>query len=431
MALVRRQLSPLEASIDLLPAGSINMAVDFSRHQGQWLVSVSKMSLDAAISFSRRHRRWFVFGGCVAVGYGAYKVLTLPAVARKAKRISKLLEALILLANAMSTSADSIVLISSDLNHFLLSDTDEVPKSLRQLSKISASKDFLNGLSKATEALTKGIIKGVTSTITSATTSSAVSVLTDPKSKPFLELLFEKVTTTAGAGFVSVVVGSFARNLVIAYYSVKGGQGIEGWVTAFCSDKGKELVAHCIQVFVSSAVKVYLNKSLASNTCDQIIASLTHPKNEGEVKDLIVSVCNGAVETLVKTSHKLIITSGSSIGNTSIKAEISQPGAPTASQQDGSNRTDSGSIMGVPSNRRLMLDVTGRVTAEMVKSFLDFLLKKISDGAKSGYGTVKDEVLEKGMEIMKYLSAKTMAIFALCIALCMQLSIGTRLLPAP
>lgn len=364
----------------------------------------------------------------MVAGYGAYKVLTLPVVARKAKRISKLVEALILLANAMSTSADSIILISSDLNHFLMSDTDEVPKSLRQLSKISASKDFLNGLSKATEALTKGVIKGVTSTITSATTSSAVSVLTDPNSKPFLEQLFEKITTTAGAGFVSVVVGSFARNLVIAYYSVKGGQGIEGWVSAFCSDKGKELVAHCIQVFVSSAVKVYLNKSLASNTCDQIIFSLTHPKNEGKVKDLIVTVCNGAVETLVKTSHKLIITSGNSMGNTSIKAEISQPGAPTVSQPDSNGSTNRGSIM---SNRRLMLDVTGRVTAEMVKSFLDFLLRKITDGAKSSYGTVKDEVLEKGMEIMKYLSAKTMAIVALCIALCMQLSIGTRLLPAP
>lgn len=369
-----------------------------------------------------------MFGGFVAVGYGAYKVLTLPTVAQKAKRISKLVEALILLANAMSTSADSIVLISSDLNRFLLSDTDEVPKSIRQLSKLSASKDFLNGLSKATEALTKGVIKGITSTITSATTSSAVSALTDPKSKPFLEQLFEKVTTSAGAGFVSVVVGSFARNLVIAYYSVKGGQGIEGWVSAFCSEKGKELVAHCIQVFVSSAVKVYLNKSLASNTCDQIIASLTHPKNEGKVKDLIVSLCNGAVETLVKTSHKLLITSGSSMGNTGIKAEISQSGAPPVSQSDANSGTNSGSIM---SNRRLMLDVTGRVTAEMVKSFLDFLLKKVTDGAKSGYGTVRNEVIEKGMEIMKYLSAKTMAIFALCIALCMQLSIGTRLLPAP
>ncbi|KAJ3674053.1 hypothetical protein LUZ60_006045 [Juncus effusus] len=430
MSLVLRQMNPLEATLDLqlLPKNPINLAVDFSRDQGHWLVSISKSSLNAAVSFSRRHRRWFILGSVVAVGYGAYKVLTLPTVAKKTRRISRLLEALFLLASAMATSADSIVLISSDLNHFLLSDSDEVPKSLRQISKISASKEFLTSLSKATEALTKGVIKGVTTTIT-ASTSSAAGVLADPKSKPFVDQLIDKIMTTSGTGFVSVVVGSFARNLVVAYYSVKTGNGIEGWVSAFASEKGKELIAHCIQVFVSSAVKVYLNKSLAMSTCDQIISSITHPKNEAKVKELIVSVCNGAVETLVKTSHNLMISNGSAKKAPEIKPEspVNEERQMTTSNSTDTD-TESGSILAIPSNRMLMLDVTGRVTAEMVRSFLDFLLKKLSEGAKKGYGSIRDEVLDKGMEVVKYLSAKSMTIIAVCIALCMQLSIGTRLI---
>uniref|UniRef100_A0ACD5TQ18 Uncharacterized protein n=1 Tax=Avena sativa TaxID=4498 RepID=A0ACD5TQ18_AVESA len=139
------------------------------------------------------------------------------------------------------------------------------------------------------------------------------------------------------------------------------------------------------------------------------------------LKDLLVSVCNGAVETFVRTWRQ--VAKEASIPQTVVR-EVRDSGRSCVMERVSST-------LAVPHNRRFVLDVTGRVTAETVRSFLEFSTRRVSAGAWKSIVIARDEVAERGLVAVKYLSAKSMAIFTICLAMCMHISVGMRfLLPA-
>ncbi|XP_020258312.1 protein PHLOEM PROTEIN 2-LIKE A10-like [Asparagus officinalis] len=369
-----------------------------------------------------------------ASGYGAYRLYYLPSVVEKRRKISKILEALASIAEAVSSSADTISLVSADLNRFLRSDSDEIPASLRQISKIARSDELVDSVSRVSEALTVGIVRGVGS----GSSSGEVRAKSE-----FADRILDKLFSASGSGFASVVVGSFARNLVIGFYS-SGSQrdsdsgSIPSWIQLVCGDeKCRALIANCVQLFVSSAVAVFLEKTMDVNTYDELFAGITNPKHEVKVKELLVTVCNGAVETLIKTSHQVLMKP--SLNCSVNRVESKQKGVDSAMEIDNRGSFDvkeqsSGwfdqvsSTLAIPSNRRFVLDVTGRVTFETVRSFLDFVLWKLYDGAKRGVHAVHEGVVERGFEVVRYISAKSMLIVTICLALCMRVMAGTRVL---
>ncbi|URE33332.1 Protein PHLOEM PROTEIN 2-LIKE [Musa troglodytarum] len=385
----------------------------------------------SVLDFSRRRRRWLLLAAAVGVsGYGAYRFYHLPSVSRKRKQIAKLVGAIVSSSDSVSSSAEVLGLVSSDLNRFLRSDVDEIPASLRQLAKIAKSEEFSGSVSRVSEAVLVGIVRGFSSTSNHGEKNESAL-------GSFSDRFFEKLFSPAGFGFASVVVGSFARNLVIAFYSKREAGGDESvdrvdkaafpeWFHLLSCDDSRKLIADCIQRFVSTAVTVYLEKTMTINAYDQIFSGFTNPKHEAKVKDILVSVCNGAVETLVRTSHQVM---------TNREGELDKNYRDKTSSLDENEANSSAgwvnrfsSTLAVPSNRRLVLDVTGRVTFETVRSFLDFLSWKLCDSARKGVKVAREEVVERAVEVVRYVSAKSMALFTICLTLCLQLCVGTRLL---
>ncbi|KAL2645395.1 hypothetical protein R1flu_012982 [Riccia fluitans] len=191
------------------------------------------------------------------------------------------------------------------------------------------------------------------------------------------ERLVGKLFSESGKGFASTVVASAARSLVLAVLEAThekqkqdvksqawdwapdfnkekitfGAKGIstggiildslekpgsdapgaslpENLINLAASEKGKALIADCIETFVGTAVSVYLTKTRDVNFYDDMISSVVKPTHKAPVKELLTSVCNGAVQTFVRTSYD-VMSAGSSAPSQSVTessaAEMDSP----------------------------------------------------------------------------------------------------------
>ncbi|KVI02730.1 hypothetical protein Ccrd_018981 [Cynara cardunculus var. scolymus] len=353
-------------------------------------LDIVKKSLD----YTQRRKKLLLLVAAIGFStYGAIRVYNLPSMVKKRERLTKLLGALASIAELLGDSAETIGVVSKDLKEFIKSDSDEIPNSLRQLSKIMRSDEVSESIVHVTRAFTVGILRGY-----------RVGVRKGDPGNSFPDRALDKLFSPAGSGFVSVVVGSFAKNMVMAIYADRGvseGYHINGsrssessvqkWVDVIAEEKCRKLIGDCIQQFVSTLVTVYLDKTMDVNPYEQILSGLTNPKHEEKVRDLLATFCNGAIETLVKTSHQVISNSD---GN-----ELILNGMKSRKSRSNGFVSKISSTLAVPSNRRLVLDMTGRVTFATVRSFLDFFLDQLSTGMKRRVDVVHEEAVGKGREV--------------------------------
>lgn len=396
------------------------------------------MDLELAVKgfgYARKKKKWLLVMAALGFsGYGAYRVYHLPSVSQKRKRLLKLLGALVSVAEVVSDSAESIGVLSKDLKEFLQSDSDEIPNSLKQVSKIVRSDEFSGSVVKVTQAVTLGVLRGYQSQ-TKSQSHGDDGVASNSR---FTDQVMDKLFTKAGSGFVSVVVGSFARNLVLGFFSDEQSGGgsdsnnspsmdhfgskmndVPRWVDVACSEKCRDLIGDCIQLFVSTAVAVYLDKTMDINTYDDIFSGLTNPKHEAKVKDMVLSICNGAVETLVRSSHQVLTSSKSNVNHSNLSS--SSHLAINDGKKDSGWIDQVSSTLAVPSNRRFVLDLTGRVTFETVRSFLDVLLERLFDGMRRRVNSARVETVDRGVEVVRYAVAKSSVIATICLSLCLHI----------
>ncbi|KAI3798163.1 hypothetical protein L1987_33432 [Smallanthus sonchifolius] len=128
-------------------------------------------------------------------------------------------------------SAETLGVISRDLKEFIQSDSDQIPGSLKQVFKITKSDEFSDSIVRVTRALTMGISRGY----------QIEAPNTHPGSS-FFDRALDKLFSSTGYGFVSVIVGSFSRNMVMAIYAdreVTPGSGNPGqkWVDVISDDR--------------------------------------------------------------------------------------------------------------------------------------------------------------------------------------------------
>jgi hypothetical protein len=373
----------------------------------QSFTSMDALAAACHCSRRRRARHLLLAVSAAAAGYGVYRLY------RHHRR--RLVAALSL--------ADAVSQVGSDLADFLRSDTDQVPQSLLQLSKLAASEPVSSAASSLFESVASVVLRAISSH------QELHQQRQQNSQSPLQDRILDRLLSPTGAGFASAVVGSFARNLVLS--SCNGSNAEAGareepqWLTALCSARGKEAAADLVRVFVSTAVAAYLDRTVAVRSSNQVLAGLSDPRHEARVKDLAVSVCNGAVETFLRTSRQL----AKEVPVARVEAVALEREARNSGTNGVIHRVSS--TLAVPSNRRFVLDVTGRVTAEIVRSFLDFLAQRVSDGARKSIVVARSEVAERGLVAVKYLGAKSIAIFTISLALFMHILMGTRfLLPA-
>ncbi|TVU44821.1 hypothetical protein EJB05_04281, partial [Eragrostis curvula] len=370
--------------------------------------------MDRLVAFSRRRRRWLLLAAAGAVtAVGAYRIYHHPAVAARRRRLVRLAAAVAASADAAASSADAAALVTSELSDFVRSDSDEVPRSVAQLAKLAAAPEVAASVSALSEAVTAGVLRGAGASDSSPGSGGGVALS---------ERVVDKLFSESGERLASAVAGSFARHLVLAYYSVPSPPGEASspamWVNVVTSGKCRKAISNWVEVFVGAAVREFIDKTIHINTYEQLFEGLTNPKHDAKVKELLVCVCNGAVETLVKTAHHVMYNTNNNLDSSGSASGKSNGGA-----GEGWVETVS-TTLAVPRNRKFVLDVTGRVTFETVRSFLEFVLWKLQDGARKG----GDSVVDSGLRVVRYMSDKSMVIATICITLCLHVLNGTRLL---
>ncbi|KAG9159008.1 hypothetical protein Leryth_021731 [Lithospermum erythrorhizon] len=385
-----------------------------------------------------RRKRVLVYalGALGVTGYGAYRVYNLPPVIKKRRRLLKLLGAFVNIVEMVSDSAEVVGIVANDLKQYIQSDSDEIPRSFMQISKISRSVELSECVTRITRAVTIGILTGC------KYEGGDNGVRTSPTT--LSDRVFDKLFSDAGSGFASVIVGSLAKNLVMTCYDIlqcnksnsHHTDNFENlnqdftapqWVNVLCEEKLRGLMGECIHTFVSTAVSVYLLKTTHINTYDEIFSGLTNVKHDSKVRDMLVSLCNGAVETFVKTSHNVlthsdpIVDSKSSFGNKSNSGRIKavQNGKLMSSTWKGLSKMSS--TLAVSSNKMFLLDVTRRVTLETFRSFMKLLIEKISEILIRGGDVFQEEVVDKGTEAFEYASRKSSAVVTICLSLCFHI----------
>uniref|UniRef100_A0A0D9WV39 Protein PHLOEM PROTEIN 2-LIKE A10 n=1 Tax=Leersia perrieri TaxID=77586 RepID=A0A0D9WV39_9ORYZ len=229
--------------------------------------------MDRLLAFSRRRRRWLA---CAAAATGAYLIYHHPSVASRRRRIARV-------ASSLASLADAVAAVASDLAAFLRSESDAIPPTVRQISKLASSPEASASASALSRALTAGVIRGY------ATASGPAA----GGAPAFSDRLVDRLLSPSGERFASAVAGSFGRQIVVGFYSSDSSPAAGSsspsapeWVDVVTTGSCWRAIRSWVEVFTATAVGVFIDKTIHINTYDQLFAAATNPSHGAKLQEL-------------------------------------------------------------------------------------------------------------------------------------------------
>lgn len=272
---------------------------------------------------NRQLRKYLLAGGAVAlVGTLAYRAYQTDAYGRSKSYLSKLRAALQQYTDAVATGGDICATIMRDLRQFLQSDGDEVPSSLRQVSKLLQSEEFTSTASSTVAAIYEGVAGermpfyapiGVFHPSQSLVSFHSLFIFSRSfhsaaRSQPgegqqdqpsAIDKILDALLSDRGHSLVSVAVSMGAKNLVSAYVEASSraaAANANGVPQADSTDKtlsflstpeGQQLAVMAVAAFASNGMRVYMDKSLEVNFYEDLFTSLAKPQHLEAAKQCI------------------------------------------------------------------------------------------------------------------------------------------------
>ncbi|XP_024395289.1 protein PHLOEM PROTEIN 2-LIKE A10 [Physcomitrium patens] len=303
-----------------------------------------------------------------------------------------------------------------------------------------------------------------------------------------VDRLVDKLFSDSGKGFASAVVASASRSFVasvIEYINTSNalsredesgsGGGLVKSLVAFASSvEGRSAMTECIQNFVGTAVSVYLDRTKDINTFDELVAGLVKPEHRGPITDLLTTVCEVSTSSFVHSCHEAIKSDPSSSKYNAVRRSTvfcpdfddtfhdnddvdvfydmgEEPLSPCQSPVKWKGKTVAekneakpinyidqiSKVIAVPSNRKLILDIAGTMTASGVRSMIDVSLGKVSaafgrkgkaQAVKQDFETSKrsgvGEKLQAVGDATKAAMDKSTILMTMCYAVCLHSVLG-------
>ncbi len=255
-------------------------------------------SLASFVQWLMANKKQVVTGAsAVAALYLAYRAYH----SESASQLAKVQKTLREFAVALSTLSSTSALLMTDLHTFLTSDSDELPRSLRQLNKLLQSHEV-----QATVARTVTTVGNAVSSMAPAAGSATTSQL--------LQQVLDAVLSDRGHTLVGVAVERATRNATVAVCeymerirqdSLASGSGpaspvglgqdgvpstLQAVVSLMASEHGERVLTLLITKSIRTAITSYVDATAGINYYDEMVASIRPPVSTQEAFAVCVFV---------------------------------------------------------------------------------------------------------------------------------------------
>lgn len=278
----------------------------------------------------RQARKYAVLGSAAALSAAlAYQAYRSNVYGRGRAYVSRLQAALQRYSEALATGGELCASVLRDLQQFLESERDDVPHSLRQMSKLLQSPEFTSTATRTVEAVYRGVTGEPPAVLaclqrpvtlaqlptTSCTASSRPLAFAAGSEAPgasdhaqpagpqqgALDKVLEALLSDRGHSLVSVAVSMGAKNMVAAYIDASARAAADrsdaqGAAEPAFDDKlfsfmstpaGQQLAVMAVAAFASNGMRIYMDKSLEINFYEDLFSSMAKPAHLEAVKQCV------------------------------------------------------------------------------------------------------------------------------------------------